>query len=90
MKILCLHSTSVLPNHERVVVYGANISTALKVILNEQVVLLLLLLSGLPETTEATTINKVCASGMKSIAMAAQSIMLGHRVKLVEVVPHTV
>ena len=35
--------------------------------------------SGMPDSTEATTINKVCASGMKSIALAAQSIMLGQR-----------
>ncbi|WP_194850571.1 acetyl-CoA C-acyltransferase [Nonlabens antarcticus] len=33
--------------------------------------------AGLPMETPATTINKVCASGMKSISMAAQSIMLG-------------
>lgn len=35
--------------------------------------------AGCPETTEATTINKVCASGMKSVMLAAQSITLGHR-----------
>jgi acetyl-CoA C-acetyltransferase len=35
--------------------------------------------AGLPNTTECTTINKVCASGMKAITLAAQSIMLGHR-----------
>eukprot|EP00048_Salpingoeca_helianthica_P014944 m.224338 g.224338 ORF g.224338 m.224338 type:complete len:397 (+) comp16452_c0_seq1:3009-4199(+) len=35
--------------------------------------------AGCPVTTEATTINKVCASGMKSIMFAAQSIALGHR-----------
>ncbi|KDN42745.1 thiolase [Tilletiaria anomala UBC 951] len=35
--------------------------------------------SGCPETTEATTINKVCASGMKAISLAAQNIMLGQR-----------
>ena len=33
--------------------------------------------SGIPNTVPATTINKVCSSGMKSIMMAAQSIMLG-------------
>lgn len=33
--------------------------------------------AGLPNEVNCTTINKVCASGMKSIAMAAQSIMLG-------------
>ena len=35
--------------------------------------------AGLPTSTEATTINKVCASGMKSIMLAAQSLMLGHQ-----------
>lgn len=38
-----------------------------------------LIYAGLPNTTPATTINKVCASGMKSIMMAAQSIMCGHQ-----------
>ena len=33
--------------------------------------------AGLPETVNCTTINKVCASGMKAIIIAAQSIMLG-------------
>ncbi|KAF8253834.1 thiolase [Wilcoxina mikolae CBS 423.85] len=33
--------------------------------------------SGLPETTEATTINKVCASGLKAVVFAAQNIQLG-------------
>ncbi len=33
--------------------------------------------AGLPDTVNCTTVNKVCASGMKSIAFAAQSIMLG-------------
>lgn len=32
--------------------------------------------AGLPDTVRATTVNKVCASGMKAIAMAAQSILL--------------
>lgn len=36
------------------------------------------LYSGLPETTEATTVNKVCASGLKSVSLAAQNIQLGH------------
>jgi len=34
--------------------------------------------AGLPTSVPCTTINKVCASGMKSIMYAAQSIMLGH------------
>ncbi len=33
--------------------------------------------AGIPDHVPATTINKVCASGMKSVALAAQSIMLG-------------
>ncbi|KAF2839989.1 acetyl-CoA acetyltransferase [Patellaria atrata CBS 101060] len=33
--------------------------------------------AGLPNTIESTTINKVCASGLKAVALAAQSIQLG-------------
>lgn len=33
--------------------------------------------AGLPDSVICTTINKVCASGMKSIAYGAQAIMLG-------------
>jgi len=36
-----------------------------------------MLAAGIPDTTSSTTINKVCASGMKAIMVAAQSIMLG-------------
>lgn len=35
--------------------------------------------AGLPPSTICTTINKVCASGMKSVMLAAQSLMLGHQ-----------
>jgi acetyl-CoA C-acetyltransferase len=35
--------------------------------------------AGIPDTVPATTINKVCASGAKSIMLAAQSIMLGQK-----------
>ncbi|GAA97693.1 uncharacterized protein L969DRAFT_55356 [Mixia osmundae IAM 14324] len=34
---------------------------------------------GCPESTEATTINKVCASGMKAIMLASQNIQTGQR-----------
>ncbi|RWS09782.1 Acetyl-CoA acetyltransferase-like protein, partial [Dinothrombium tinctorium] len=37
------------------------------------------LYAGLPIKTEATTINKVCSSGMKSIMIAAQTLSLGHQ-----------
>lgn len=33
--------------------------------------------AGIPTSTPATTVNKVCASGMKAITMAAQSILCG-------------
>ncbi len=33
--------------------------------------------AGLPNEVNATTVNKVCASGMKAIAQATQSILLG-------------
>ncbi len=33
--------------------------------------------AGLPDTTPCTTVNKVCASGMKTVMQAAQSIALG-------------
>src|SRR5690554_5103741 len=33
--------------------------------------------AGVPETVPATTINKVCGSGLRSVSMAAQFIMLG-------------
>ena len=33
--------------------------------------------AGLPDKVNCTTVNKVCASGMKSVMLGAQSIMLG-------------
>ena len=33
--------------------------------------------AGLPDTVPCTTINKVCASGMKAVMLAAQSIAIG-------------
>jgi acetyl-CoA C-acetyltransferase len=33
--------------------------------------------AGLPKETPSTTINKVCASGMKAIMMGSQAIMCG-------------
>ena len=37
------------------------------------------LMAGLSESTTCTTINKVCASGMKAVLLGAQSIMLGFK-----------
>lgn len=34
--------------------------------------------AGLPDTVVCTTVNKVCASGMKAIALVAQEMMLGY------------
>jgi acetyl-CoA C-acetyltransferase len=33
--------------------------------------------AGLPDNVQATTVNKVCASGMKAVVMATQDILLG-------------
>ena len=33
--------------------------------------------AGIPDTVPCTTVNKVCASGMKAVMQGAQSIMLG-------------
>ena len=35
------------------------------------------LFAGIPNTVPCTTVNKVCASGMKSISLGVQSILLG-------------
>ncbi|KAJ1564632.1 erg10, acetyl-CoA C-acetyltransferase, partial [Nowakowskiella sp. JEL0078] len=37
------------------------------------------LAAGCPESTEATTVNKVCASGMKSVIFGVQGLQLGYR-----------
>ena len=35
--------------------------------------------AGIPNTVPCTTVNKVCASGMKAVMLAAQSIALGRQ-----------
>lgn len=35
--------------------------------------------AGLPKSTICTTINKVCSSGMKSVMLGAQTLMLDHQ-----------
>ncbi|KAK7580185.1 hypothetical protein V9T40_000814 [Parthenolecanium corni] len=37
------------------------------------------LFAGLPKSTICTTINKVCASGMKTVMLGAQSLICGHQ-----------
>ena len=39
--------------------------------------------AGLSRTIEATTINKVCASGLKAVSIAAQNIQLGYSTAVV-------
>jgi acetyl-CoA C-acetyltransferase len=39
--------------------------------------------AGLPTSVEATTVNKVCASGMKAVSIAAQQIELGQEEALI-------
>lgn len=39
--------------------------------------------SGLPETVPAQTINRFCSSGLQTIAMAAERIMVGHATTVV-------
>lgn len=35
--------------------------------------------AGMKESSDATTVNKVCASGLKAIMIAAQSISSGYK-----------
>lgn len=37
------------------------------------------LFAGMPKSTICTTVNKVCASGMKAVMLASQSLMCGHQ-----------
>lgn len=36
--------------------------------------------AGLPESTICTTVHKVCASGLKAVTLAAQTLLLGRQV----------
>jgi acetyl-CoA C-acetyltransferase len=36
------------------------------------------LAGGLPDSVPATTVNKVCGSGLKAVALAAQAVAVGH------------
>lgn len=38
--------------------------------------------AGLPEKTVCTTVHKVCASGLKAVTLATQTLMLGRQVSL--------
>lgn len=38
---------------------------------------------GLPEKTICTTVHKVCASGLKAVTLATQTLMLGRQVPII-------
>jgi acetyl-CoA C-acetyltransferase len=63
----------IIPSQVDEVIFGNVISAGIGQNPSRQAVIL----AGLPEKTAAMTVNKVCASGMKATALAAQSIMLG-------------
>lgn len=68
-----LKRCSIRPTHVDEVILGNVISAAIGQNPARQAALL----AGLPETVAAFTVNKVCASGMKAVALGAQAIMLG-------------
>ena len=45
---------------------------------------LFLLVAGLPLSTPTSSVNKVCASGMKAVMLAAQNLMCGHQVRQIQ------
>ena len=44
------------------------------------------LLAGLPKSTPSTTVNKVCASGMKAIMLSAANLALGLKVSFKSII----
>jgi acetyl-CoA C-acetyltransferase len=68
-----LEKAGVLPEHVNEVLMGNVVSANLGQAPARQAARF----AGLPDTVPCTTINKVCASGMKAITLGAQSIMLG-------------
>jgi acetyl-CoA C-acetyltransferase len=68
-----LSKANVAPEHIQEVLMGNVVSANLGQAPARQAAIF----AGLPPHVACTTINKVCASGMKAIALGAQSIMLG-------------
>jgi len=68
-----LDKTKIDPNNVDEVIFGSVIQAGLGQAPARQAALN----GGLPHKVICTTVNKVCASGMKTIAQAAQSILLG-------------
>ena len=68
-----LDKTKIDPNNVDEVIFGSVIQAGLGQAPARQAALN----GGLPHKVICTTVNKVCASGMKTIAQAAQTILLG-------------
>lgn len=68
-----LEETQIDPKEINEVILGNVISAGL----GQNVARQVQLKAGIPKESSALTINKVCGSGLKSIALAAQSILLG-------------
>lgn len=47
--------------------------------LSQSIIEISAFVTGLPTSTICTTVNKVCASGMKSVMLASQSLQCGHQ-----------
>lgn len=69
-----LEQANLAPEHVQELLFGNVVSANLGQAPASQVAYY----GGLLDTVPCTHINKVCASGMKSIMLGAQSIMLGH------------
>ena len=70
-----LQQANLAPEHVQELLFGNVVSANLGQAPASQVAYY----GGLPVHVPCTHINKVCASGMKSIMLGAQSIMLGHQ-----------
>jgi acetyl-CoA C-acetyltransferase len=70
-----LQKISLAPEHVEEVYFGNVISAGI----GQAPVTQASIGAGIPSNVPGTTVNKVCASGMKSIALAALSIMSGER-----------
>jgi acetyl-CoA C-acetyltransferase len=70
-----LEKTGIDKNEIEEAIFGNVISAGVGQAPTKQAVIF----SGLPDSIPCTTVNKVCASGMKAIMMASQAIMTGMR-----------
>ncbi len=68
-----LHRTGVAPDQVDEVIFGNVVGAGL----GQNVARQSAIAAGLPPSVGATTVNKVCGSGMKSVMLAAQAIQCG-------------